>query len=155
MSATQLILPPDGTVYNPAYWACRPDVLPGTARVAVCSVYRATAARGPGASECEKHGLTHAERSVQAAIVRDLLGNPFRPVPFDPDWITRTVRSLAQAAYEERVLPAGHLDPARLAVLAGALEDGGCTDAAILRHLRGTGPHVRGCRVLDLLLSRS
>ena len=62
--------------------------------------------------------------------------------------------SLAHAAYDERTLPSGHLDPARLAVLSDALEDAGCTDAAVLGHLRGPGPHVRGCHVLDLLLGR-
>jgi hypothetical protein len=40
----------------------------------------------------------------------------------------------------------GHLDPTRLSILAGALEEAGC---AILGHLRGPGPHVRGCRALD------
>ncbi len=33
----------------------------------------------------------------------------------------------------------------RIAVLADALEEAGCTDPAILSHLRGPGPHVRGC----------
>ena len=67
---------------------------------------------------------------------------------------TPTVNSLVEAAYQERDLPSGHLDPARLAVLSDALEDAGCTDAAILDHLRGPGPHVRGCWALDLLLAK-
>jgi hypothetical protein len=40
----------------------------------------------------------------------------------------------------------------RLAVLADALEDAGCTEATILDHLRGLGTHVRGCWPIDLLL---
>jgi hypothetical protein len=40
------------------------------------------------------------------------------------------------------------------AILADALEEAGCTDAAILSHLRGPGPHVRGCWVVDLLLGK-
>jgi hypothetical protein len=32
------------------------------------------------------------------------------------------------------------------------LEDAGCADAEWLAHLRGPGPHVRGCRALGLLL---
>jgi hypothetical protein len=40
-------------------------------------------------------------------------------------------------------------------VLADALEEVGCTDAGLLGHLRGPGPHVRGCWAVDLLLGRS
>jgi hypothetical protein len=42
----------------------------------------------------------------------------------------------------------------RLPVLADALEEHGLTDAAILAHLRGDGPHTRGCWALDLILGR-
>jgi hypothetical protein len=38
--------------------------------------------------------------------------------------------------------------------VADALEDAGCTVAAVLDHCRQPGEHVRGCWVLDLLLSR-
>ena len=69
-------------------------------------------------------------------------------------WNAGAVRRLAEAAYAERQLPAGALDPARLAVLADALEEAGCTDADLLGHLRGPGPHVRGCWVIDLLSGR-
>jgi hypothetical protein len=65
------------------------------------------------------------------------------------------VKGLAEAAYEERVMPAGTLDPARLSILADALEDAGCTENELLGHLRGPGPHMRGCFVLDLLLGKS
>ena len=61
---------------------------------------------------------------------------------------------MAEAAYEQRELPAGTLDPARLTVLADALEDAGCADADLLGHLRGPGPHVRGCWAVDLLLGK-
>src|SRR5262249_3553775 len=37
-------------------------------------------------------------------------------------------------------------------VLADALEDAGCTDAKLIRHLRSEGPHVRGCWALDSVL---
>jgi hypothetical protein len=88
-------------------------------------------------------------------LLRDLFGNPFRPVAINPAWQTPTVVSLAQAAYDERHLPAGTLDKGRLAVLADALEEAGCTDADILDHLRGPGPHVRGCWPVDLCLGKS
>jgi hypothetical protein len=94
------------------------------------------------------------ERLVQADLLREILGNPYRPIPFDPAWPTPTVISLAQAAYQERLLPTGHLDPARLAILADALEEAGCPEQSILDHLRGPGPHVPGCWPVDLVLAK-
>jgi hypothetical protein len=67
--------------------------------------------------------------------------------------LTRSVASLAEAAYEHRDLPSGHLEPARLAVLSDALEEAGVT-GEILDHLRSTGPHVRGCWAVDLILAK-
>jgi hypothetical protein len=64
------------------------------------------------------------------------------------------VVQLARAAYENRRLPEGDLDPSHLALLADALEDAGCTDADLLGHLRGPGPHVRGCWAVDLVLGK-
>jgi hypothetical protein len=94
-------------------------------------------------------------RSPRAALLRDIVGNPFRRPTVDRFWLSGTVLRLAQAAYEDRFLPSGHLDPARLAVLSDAQEEVGCTDAEVLAHLRSAGPHVRGCRAVDLLLGRS
>src|SRR5262249_4681038 len=72
----------------------------------------------------------------------------------------------------------GALDPARLAVLADALEEAGCVrrpclicaverarggpgeircgcvESDLLAHLRSPGPHVRGCWAVDLLLGK-
>jgi hypothetical protein len=92
---------------------------------------------------------------VLCELLRDLWGNPFRPPQIDPSvlWEGSTVVRLAQSA-EANLLPGGTLAEDRLAVLADALEDAGCTDAAILDHLRGPGPHVRGCWALDLILGR-
>jgi hypothetical protein len=101
---------------------------------------------------------TRKERRSQADLLRDICGNPFRPLPsIDPTWLAwnnGTVVKLAQTIYDQRELPTGTLDATRLAVLADALEDAGCTDANILDHLRGPGPHVRGCWALDLLLGK-
>lgn len=55
---------------------------------------------------------------------------------------------------DERELPSGHFDAGRLAILADALEEAGCTDADILSHCRSPGPHVRGCWVVDLILGK-
>jgi hypothetical protein len=96
----------------------------------------------------------HQELKDQLPLLRDIVGNPFRRVSFNLVWQTPTVTNIAQAAYEERALPSGELDPARLAVLSDALEEAGCNDANILGHLRSPGPHVRGCWAVDLLLGK-
>ena len=88
-----------------------------------------------------------------AGLIRDVLGNPFQPPTKPSAWLVPSVVSIAQAAYEERALPSGELDVARLAVLSDALEEAGCSDD-ILTHLRGPVPHVRGCWALDLLLGK-
>lgn len=85
-------------------------------------------------------------------LMRDVFGNPFRPVVFEPSWRTSAVVALARAAYDERTMPAGTLDPARLSILADAFEDAGCDLADVLGHLRGPGPHVRGCWVVGAAL---
>jgi hypothetical protein len=52
-----------------------------------------------------------------------------------PTWRDATIPKLAQAAYDERELPSGHLDTKRLAILADALEEAGCTNEDVLEHL--------------------
>jgi hypothetical protein len=94
------------------------------------------------------------EAAVQAALLRDVIGSPFRAIAFDPRLRTPTVLALAQASYENRDLPVGTLDPDRLAILADALEEAGCTDIELLTHLRSPGAHVRGCWPVDLLLNK-
>jgi hypothetical protein len=96
--------------------------------------------------------------AIQATLLRELFGKSFRPITVSPAilaWNDRTVVRLAQAAYEERHLPDGTLDNGRLAVLADALEEAGCTDADLLGHLRGAGPHGRGCWAVDIVLGKS
>jgi hypothetical protein len=97
--------------------------------------------------------------STQSDLLRDIFGNPFRAVPcVEPAWLAwqdGTLLQLALAAYEQRRPPEGTLDPGRLGVLADALEDAGCTDAEPLGHLRGPGPHVRGCWAVDWVLGKS
>jgi hypothetical protein len=102
-------------------------------------------------------GSGKGQRTAQAGLLRDLF-NPFLPVAVDPAWLAwhgAAVVNLATAVYEERELPSGHLDAPRLAVLADMLEEAGCSDPKLLGHLRGPGPHVRGCFAVDLLLGKS
>jgi hypothetical protein len=93
------------------------------------------------------------ENKAQCDLLRCIFGNPFHSTS-SRAWQTPTVVSLAHAADDERHLPAGTLDPIRLSVLADALEEAGCTDADMVSHLRGAGPHVRGCWVVDLILGK-
>jgi hypothetical protein len=91
------------------------------------------------------------ERDRQCRLLRDIVGNPFRPVVVDPCWLTwreDTVPKIAQAVYQERAFD-------RLPILADALEDAGCTNEEVLKHCREPGEHVRGCWVVDLLSGRN
>jgi hypothetical protein len=89
-----------------------------------------------------------AEKVVQAALVRCIFGNPFRPVTLDPSWLTSTVTALARGIYDEWAFD-------RLPILADALQDAGCDNEDVLKHCRGAGPHARGCWVVDLLLGKA
>ena len=88
-----------------------------------------------------------------AGLVRDAFGGLFRP-NMPPPLMSPIIAALAQAAYDERIMPSGELDTARLAVLSDALEEAGCDNDDILNHLRGPGPHVRGCWALHLILGK-
>lgn len=116
---------------------------------------------------------------VAADILRDTVGNPFKPVRIEPAWRTRDVVMLAESAYrdrkrvrphdddptpwehrpkadtslraleeefEARLRPVrgtdGTMDPMTLIALADALEEAGCGNEELLRHLRGYGPHT-------------
>jgi hypothetical protein len=87
------------------------------------------------------------QRTIQAELIRDIFGNPFRPVTFDTNWRTSTAVALAQQMYDTR-------DFSTMPILADALQEVGCDNADILDHCRGTGPHVRGCWVVDQVLGK-
>jgi hypothetical protein len=126
-------------------------VAPRAGHVLIPRLYQGWIAAGSAVKEA----TTEAERGVLCALVRDLFGPlPFRPLALAPAWRTAHVLALANDASDNRILPAGHLDPQRLGVLADALEEAGCTDADILDHLRGPGPHVRGCWAADAILAK-
>jgi hypothetical protein len=90
------------------------------------------------------------EQAAQAALFRDIFGNPFRSAAVDPAWLAwqgGTVPAIARRVYDERAFH-------DLPILADALEDAGCADADLLAHCRGGGPHVRGCWSVDVILGR-
>ena len=92
-------------------------------------------------------GFEAAELLAQAGLVREIFGDPFRPLSFDPSWLTPAVVELAQTIYDDRAFH-------RMSELADVLEEAGCDIQAILVHCRMPGPHVRGCFVVDLLSSK-
>jgi hypothetical protein len=70
-------------------------------------VFVAARRRGPGArrgdfrEDPEAHGRYDAEQAAQAAPLRGVAGNPFRPMAVDPAWMSwqgGAVARLAQAA---------------------------------------------------------
>lgn len=91
----------------------------------------------------------------QCDLAREVFGNPYRRVLLASEWRNTTVLTLAQTAYDDRQLPVGLMRADLLAVLADALEDAGCTEAAALEHFRQPGEHVRGCWLVDLILRRA
>lgn len=79
------------------------------------------AAREPTGGEYRVDPVT------QIRLLRDIVGNPFKPLPeVRPEQLTPTVLALAQAAYRSGTED-GLLDVDTLGILADALEDAGCT----------------------------
>jgi hypothetical protein len=94
------------------------------------------------------NAIGRKERKAQSKLIHDIFGNPFRPVILDPAWLNPTVTALAHTTYEDRTFT-------DLPILADALEEAGCTCEFTLSHLRGPGPHCRGCWALDLILGKN
>lgn len=95
----------------------------------------------------DDEATAEAEARAALPLARDIFGNPFRPVAFDPRWRTTDVLGIAQGVYEDRAFD-------RLPLLADALMDAGCDDEQVLSHCRSEGPHVRGCFVVDMVLGK-
>jgi hypothetical protein len=75
------------------------------------------------------HGLGEIELGPQAALLRCIFGNPFRPPPpLPPSCRTPAVTSLATTIYENR-------DFTCLPEIANALAAAGCEEAEVLEHL--------------------
>jgi hypothetical protein len=82
-------------------------------------------------------------------LVREIFGNPFRPIAFDAAWLTSTVLALARDIHKDRAFDI-------MPILADALQDAGCDNDDILDHCRDSnGAHTRGCWVVDILLGKS
>jgi hypothetical protein len=87
-------------------------------------------------------------RAALLALVREVFGNPFRPVLFEAGWRSDTAVSLSRGMYESG-------DFSAMPILGDALQDAGCDDPEVLEHCRDPeGVHVRGCWVVDLVLGK-
>ena len=75
-------------------------------------------------------------RKREANFLRDIAGNPFATVLPNHirDWVSPTVRKIAQAIYENHTFE-------DMPILADALEENGCTNEVILHHCRGEFPN--------------
>lgn len=103
-----------------------------------------------------------AERAAQAALLREIFGNPFHPLALEPAWRPDFVVKLAREMYASN-------DFSAMPDFADALQDAGCENERVLNHCRysslpaaeRTGSlqsrpcqHVRGCWVVDLILGK-
>jgi hypothetical protein len=103
----------------------------------------------PWERRVRKHPEMLGRDFQSASIVREVFGNPFRPVAPEPAWRTSTVVALANQMYESR-------DFSPMPILADSLQDAGCDNADMLDHCRDpNATHVRGCWGVDLVLGKS
>lgn len=107
----------------------------------------AVAARGSDADgkRIDDDARLRVEASVQAELLRDLLGNLFRPVRIADECRTRPARELAGKMYASA-------DFTAMSNLGVALQEAGCRDGRILAHCRSERPHAPGCWLVDQLL---
>ncbi len=89
-----------------------------------------------------------SEAKAQATALRDIVGNPFHKQSLDPACLTSQVSHVANANYQQPRFD-------NLRVLGDTLEEAGCMDLEVLSHCRESGPHVRGCWVVDLILGKN
>jgi hypothetical protein len=123
----------------------RETLLQRNSAAAVCYAVSPDELRGAASYFIE---IDPKEGRHQAQILRDIFGNPFRPAVFQPAWRTSTAVAIAQQMYDTR-------DFTAMPILADALQDAGCDNDNVLSHCReATGVHVRGCWVVDLVLSK-
>ncbi len=90
-------------------------------------------------------------RATQCALLRDLFGNPFRPVRLRAGWLRRAGRqavAVAASIHAERSFD-------EMDVLADALLDADCPCEELVRHCRENTLHGRGCFVVDLLTKKA
>jgi hypothetical protein len=113
----------------------------------VIAAHNAARSAQAGVANNAQLGSEAAELVAQAKLLREIFGDPFRPLSVDPSWLTLHVVELAQTIYDDRGFD-------KIPALADALEEAGCDHQEILAHCRGLKSHVRGCWLLDLILGK-
>jgi hypothetical protein len=134
---------PDEKAAQAAYLLTLQGSIPAWYRVGQAARLCAEAAIEAGSNL----GLWGEERAAQAALVRELFGNPFRVPAVEPGWLTW------QGGLVARLVETIHSEDrfVEVPVLGDALEEAGCTERSILEHCRSGAPHYRGCWVVDRL----
>jgi len=93
--------------------------------------------------------LEQQETLAQCELLRDIFGNPFQTLVFEPVWRSDDVTSLARSIYDRKCFGA-------MENLGQLLQRRGCNANDILSHCQAPPEsHVRGCRVLDSILDWS
>lgn len=141
----------DGAAWA-AYWATSTKAAGPIENVFAAAV--AAPARH-AAQKTRKEGTWEAVQAEtireQADLVREVVGNPFRPPRLSRGvlgWEGGLAVSLAEGIYHDRAFD-------RMPYLGDALEEAGCDDERVLAHCRDERPHVLGCWVVDLLLGKA
>jgi hypothetical protein len=125
-----------------AFWTMR------VAGIACSEEGPATAVRETVLTWREADGISKADARRRVYPVFREIAGPDRSVAFSPEWRTDTAVSLAKQMYESREFSA-------MPILADAIQDAGCDSTAVLDHCRDPhATHVRGCWVVDLVLSK-
>jgi hypothetical protein len=102
-------------------------------------------------------GAERTEAFAQAAILRDLFGNPFQSATFvlpEPRWFDFLVpsRRAASAARQLARSVSERMTFEEMPRLGELLRAAGCHEANVLSHCGNPAGHVRGCWVLSAIL---
>lgn len=120
------------------------------ARQAHLVVASLTAPDPRGLDDARRASARGTDDAGQAELIRELLGNPFKPARIAPSWLTwrnGAIVELARAIYEKH-------DFVLVPRLADQLRAAGCRDSELLEHLQQNRGHVRGCWALDAILGK-
>jgi hypothetical protein len=128
----------------------------GTREASACAVDAARAVVGAPYPYTLNHAPYAAAMAREKLVQCDLLRCVFGPLSHqsaaeDEPWLVWNggcAKKMAAVIYEEQRF-------SDLPVLADALEEANCPEEDLLAHLRGAGPHSRGCFVVDALLGKS